>query len=184
MLGVCGCQRNCGGTVVATSIAVSSASVLDQRTLLIDANLYHPALHRSFRLEAEPGLSEAMAMRVEPEECIQVSRVPRLSILTAGAVRCARWSDFNLETFTSLMTELQTEFDMIVVDLPSADTMADCVSLAAATEEVLLVVESERTSGRAACRAHQQLVQSGANVVGTVLNKTCTYVPSWLDRWL
>ena len=72
-----------GKTSLAVLLAFSPARAW-QRTLLIDANLCRPAIHRVFGLPAEPGFAEVLRGEGVLEQVIQSTPVSRLWVLPAG----------------------------------------------------------------------------------------------------
>jgi Mrp family chromosome partitioning ATPase len=69
-----------------------------------------------------------------------------------------------------LLQELAKSFDLVILDTPPVLATADAGILGSLADGVLLVVRAGQTDRVAAKRAHQQLVNVGARVVGTVLN--------------
>lgn len=93
-----------------------------------------------------------------------------LWLLPSGAVATNAAETLRAGRFRNLLQELAASFDVIILDTPPALVSADAVILAPVADDVLLVVRAGQTDRGAAERAHQQLTDAGANVVGAVLN--------------
>ena len=72
----------------------------------------------------------------------------------------------------------------MVFDLPAATESSSAIRLAGMLDGVLLVVETERIRREVARHVAGQLSQSGATLLGVVLNKRQQHVPHWLYRTL
>ena len=91
-------------------------------------------------------------------------------LLPCGAVKRNDSESLKATTVRALITEVSSEFDVIIMDTPPALVSADAVLLASVADDVLLVVRAGQTDRNAAERAHQQLTDAGGNVIGAVLN--------------
>ena len=82
----------------------------------------------------------------------------------------------------SLIKELTSDFELVVVDLPPASQSSAGLRLAGLLDGVLLVIEAERVRREDARRVSDLLVRAGAHPRGVVLNKWRQHVPDWLHR--
>jgi Mrp family chromosome partitioning ATPase len=71
----------------------------------------------------------------------------------------------------SLVDDLATRFDIVLIDSPPVLPVADALILSGYAEAVLLVVAAGSTRRAELRRAAEKLAQAGAPVVGAVLNK-------------
>ncbi len=72
-----------GKTSLASHLAASLARS-GQRTLLIDADLRSPSIHRLFDLTPDPGLSELLRGEAALEDVIASTAIEELKVITAG----------------------------------------------------------------------------------------------------
>ena len=72
-----------GKTLVSSHLAISMA-MAGFKTLLIDADLRCPSLHRLFDLPSSPGLNDLLRDQVDLESVLYSERVPGLSVIPAG----------------------------------------------------------------------------------------------------
>lgn len=72
--------------------------------------------------------------------------------------------------FHALLAQLQGQFDYVIVDTPPVATFVDAAVVASLIDATVLVVRQDFTHREDVRAAYDQLVQAGANVVGTVLN--------------
>ena len=67
--------------------------------------------------------------------------------------------------------------DVILIDAPPITLYPDARAIAPLVDGVILVVEADSTPVSVAARATEILRESGANILGVVLNKTRQYIP-------
>jgi Mrp family chromosome partitioning ATPase/uncharacterized protein involved in exopolysaccharide biosynthesis len=180
-----------GKTLTSANLAVTFAYD-GLRVLLIDCDVRRPRLHGLFQVPRSPGLMELLtpfhngsdstqSLTFNPSEgrtdsgrpvtdVIRPTNVRGLSLLTCGALPTNPSGLLSGVRMRVLLQELAKSFDLVILDTPPVLATADAGILASLADGVLLVVRAGQTDRVAAKRAHQQLVNVGARVVGTVLN--------------
>ena len=162
-----------GKTMTAANLAVTLAYD-GLRVLLVDCDIRRPRIHGLFQLPRAPGLMELLRASGDPDappiRAIRETPVARLSVLPCGALPVNASNLLSGTRMRVLLGELKEQFDIIVLDTPPVLATADASIVASLTDGVLLVVRAGATDRNAAQRAHQQLANVGARVVGTVLN--------------
>jgi Mrp family chromosome partitioning ATPase len=151
--------------------------------LLIDANWTHPALADLCGVPSEPGLIDSLSGDSLAADCIH-ELTTGVSLLTAGRPRDARSLPVPADRFLSLLRDTAEQFELVFVDLPSIRDTPATFELCHLLDGVALVVESERVHWQSGQRELIRLRQSGAHLLGAVLNKRRDYVPNWLYRIL
>jgi len=87
---------------------------------------------------------------------------------------------FDPKRFYDLITEFKTsDFEYVIFDLPSVSTSSATPAMAVFMDQVLLVVEAEKSNREAVKRAYAQLGAAKAKV-SAVFNKGRSYGPKWL----
>jgi capsular exopolysaccharide synthesis family protein len=178
-----------GKTLTSANLSVTFAYD-GLRVLLIDCDVRRPRLHGLFQVPRAPGLMELLTPQYNGKdsgltfnpsngqtdsgrplsEIIRPTNVRGLSLLTCGALPTNPSGLLSGVRMRVLLQELAKSFDLVILDTPPVLATADAGILAALADGVLLVVRAGQTDRVAAKRAHQQLVNVGARVVGTVLN--------------
>ncbi len=159
-----------GKSFVATHLAASLAAV-DQRVVLIDADMRRPRLHEVFNHHRGPGLSDVLMARRSPAEVLRPVGTQGLTLIPSGIPTVKASELLSLQSYRKLIDELRTDFDWVVVDSPPVMAVADASLLSRDATGVLFVTSADRTSIEAADAALVQLDEAGARMMGAVLNR-------------
>lgn len=158
-----------GRSFIAANLAIVF-SQLGERTLLIDADLRRPQQHKLFKLGERDGLSSVLSERAGLETIVTVPSLLSLSVLPAGPTPPNPQELLGRTAFTTLLHALGQDFDVIIIDTPSAAGCADAQTVAVRAGGALMVVRQNRSSMSKVDQLRRSLQQFGANVVGAVLN--------------
>jgi protein-tyrosine kinase len=158
-----------GKTFFAANLAVTLAQ-LAGRTLLVDANLRTPRLHRVFNLPAEAGLSSILSGRTETR-VVQQSNVPGLFILPVGVVPPNPLELVERPAFGLLLHELISKFDHVVVDTSPAGYGADASVVAARCGAALVVARKNSSRVGELKELSETLSRTPATMASVVLNE-------------
>ena len=169
---VAAAQAGEGTTTIARTLAAHVGSLRRYRTLLIDAT----------GLPGGGGHSLAGAVRagVDPETVVSASGSDWLGVaILTGADTDAEPSVAEMGQICDAMRE---RWPVIVVEGPPILARPDSVNLARRSDGVLLVVRAEQPSHENLVRARDLLEASGANILGLVLNRFQSHIPSFIER--
>ena len=158
-----------GRSFIAANLAIVF-SQLGERTLLIDADLRAPRQHELFRLELNAGLSGMLAGRIGPEAVVRMPALIGLSILPAGAVPPNPQELLGRPSFTILLESLIRDFDVVIIDTPAANEHNEAQIIATRAGSALLLAHKNISSIPEMTQLARSLQQTGAAVVGSVLN--------------
>ncbi len=159
-----------------STVALNLAAVRAQggrKILLVDADLRRPRLHRALGVRTSPGLSTLLCGKAEAAEAIVSTAVPGLDLLPSGPVPPNPAELLDSSSFDAVLNALRADdrYDGVILDAPPILTVTDAVLISARVDGTLLVVESDATTRDDARRAVEKLRQSGARLLGAVLNK-------------
>jgi len=159
-----------GKTIIAANLAVGLAQA-GHRVILVDADLRQPRMHDLFGVDLEPGLSNLLNGVADAKAAVRATRIPNLSILTAGAHPPNPAELVGSHRFGELLSFLEKQSDIVVIDTPPVMAVADAAILAHRTSGVLFVVAADTTSRHAAQSALEQLERAKGRFLGAVLNR-------------
>ena len=159
-----------GRSYLAANLAVLF-SQLGERTLLIDADLRAPRQHRIFDVPDTFGLSAVLSGRADRNAVMPIPNFGRLSVLPAGARPPNPQELLSRHVLGDLLQEVRTEFDVILFDTPPAKLYADARIVAFQAASAMVLARKDRTRLADTTGVMRELTNSGARIVGTVLNK-------------
>jgi chain length determinant protein tyrosine kinase EpsG len=167
-LAIAGVNGGDGVSIFAANLAVVF-SQLGENTLLVDANLRRPRQSEIFDIKSRAGLSDILAGRAGSEAVTKIDSFVSLSVLPAGTLPPNPQELLSRAAFSALNTKLEQDHDVVLYDVPAYATGADLLSIAARAGGVLLVARKNETLLTDINTMTEQLAQSGAQVVGSVL---------------
>ena len=158
-----------GKTFVAANLAVAF-SQLGRRTLLVDADMRTPRLHRLFRIERGSGLSAVLSGRA-PLDLTPVPDLPSLFVLPVGTLPPNPLELLESGGFGALLTELAAKFEYVVVDTPSAGLGADAGVISACGGAYVTVARRGKTRLDSMGELVQSLRDPAIEPLGFIVNE-------------
>jgi receptor protein-tyrosine kinase len=168
-LAITSAGRGEGRSFIAANLAVVF-SQLGERTLLIDADLRNACQASLFKLDNRAGLSSMLAGRAGRAAVVRVAGMLDLSVLPAGVAPPNPQELLGRPAFARLLLELAEDFDVILIDTPAARDYADAQTIAARAGAGLVLARKDLTSAPELLQLARSVQQSGAELVGSVLN--------------
>ncbi|MCY2966580.1 MAG: CpsD/CapB family tyrosine-protein kinase, partial [Planctomycetota bacterium] len=139
------------------------------RTVVIDADLRRPTVHRVFNVAAEPGLCEAITQPIDPSTVIQPTSQDGLFVISSGQLTGEALRQLAQDGMTPLMERLRAEFDFVVVDTSPLIPVTDGLLIAQYVDGVILSVRRDVSQYSKVASACQKLQMMGAPVWGAVV---------------
>lgn len=129
-----------GKTTVAANLAISLARHTEQKVLLLEGDLRHPALATKFGLEDLQGVREWFEGQQPITEFIYQVEGHQLWLLPAGAPAEDALRILQSERFAEAVNRLTGCFDWIIIDAPPLAPLADIHLWVQKADGVLLVI--------------------------------------------
>ncbi len=164
-----------GKSTTIANLAVTFAAS-GSPTILVDADLRRPHLHKLFRLPNEQGLTtlvSEMARKggdADLDSHLQATGVPNLQVLTSGPVPPNPAEILASQRMADILARLREKAEYVLIDTPPVIAVADAAVLAPRVDGVFLVINAGKTKRDLAAKARDILLQVNANLLGVVLN--------------
>jgi receptor protein-tyrosine kinase len=144
---------------------------LEDETLVIDANLRNPSLHRLFGVNNREGLSTFLDGSTPQPPIRAVPGVAHLHLLPAGPAVREPHKLIARQSFGRMLERLAEHYSAIFVDTPAVSAGGDALTLALRCSGALLVVRRDHTRLAAVVTLSERLKQMTVEVVGAVINE-------------
>jgi capsular exopolysaccharide synthesis family protein len=156
-----------GKSITVANIALALAENQHLKVCLVDADLRAGRVARLFGVNSTPGLTDVMLDRVAPRLALQGSRLPGLSLISAGREVDNPGEVLSSDHMQQLIGWLKRTHNYVLFDTPPCLPFADAAELSKFIDGVVLVVAIDDTRKRDAERSIESLKAANANVIGT-----------------
>jgi len=169
-----------GASSVACLLARAMAERGRAKTLLVDLNLRTPSLWRLMQAKGHDGFTSMLVENRRLEDVVQDTELADLKVVTAGNGYVDPIDVIDNRRTLEIVSHLGNHADVTFVDCAPVTLYPDARALAPIVDGVILVVEADVTPVSVANRAVELVRDTGANVLGVVLNKRRDYIPERL----
>ncbi len=160
-----------GKTSLASHLAASLARA-GRRTILVDSDLRNPSLHRLFKFDRVPGLSEFLRGEVDLAGVTRETVIPNLSMISAGKADSTALQALAFEVISKLFEQLRLHYDFIIVDSCPVLPVADSMLVGQHVDAVIFSLLREVSRLPRVHAAYQRLAALGIRMLGAVVNGT------------
>ena len=164
------CTPNEGKSTTIANLAVVLTQA-GKSVLLIDCDMRNPTVHKNFNLSNKVGLSSCISMGTPLSEAVQATKIENLYALTGGVIPPNPSELLGSERMKALVEEAGELYDYVLIDTPPVLPVTDALIMSRVVDGVVLVISSGEIKVEMAKDVKAQLVHSGANILGVVLNK-------------
>jgi len=143
------------------------------RTLIIDADLRCPRMHKVYDRPNENGLSSLLNTDFREQDLrnlIQPTSVSGLDVLTAGESSSTNSYLFHSPTLPKLLEMVKRDYRIVLIDTPPLLYTSDARVIARLADATILIARAGKTSRDALLTARQRLEDDGIRILGSVLN--------------
>jgi len=161
-----------GKSLSAINFALVGAS-RGQRVLLIDADLRCGVVSSVMGIRHAPGFAEVLAGKATFEDATHLAspgQYNSLVVLPSGMLPKVPGRILTIDRVREVLAEIAPNFDIVVIDSPPINLLADAALLGSAADAVMLVVRVGHTQVDDLRFAMDQLESTRAPVIGTLLN--------------
>jgi|SRR5216683_1083471 len=173
-LAIASCRPQDGASSVAAALAIDLSQRLSINTVLVDANLRHPGLHRMMAA----GDRRNSQVTLEGAAQLRTTGWSRLTLATC----CLNGDEPQRDLLLADLENILSTFSAVVIDLGVARLDARMLSLVRPTDPILLVVRSGQTERQELVTTTAALRAADRTVAGVILNGATHTVADFLRR--
>ncbi|MFL5897551.1 MAG: polysaccharide biosynthesis tyrosine autokinase [Solirubrobacterales bacterium] len=156
-----------GKTTVAWNLALAEGRA-GARVLYLEADLRRPSISAELGIPGDEGLSLVLTRNSDPTGAIR--SVEGVDVLVAGPIPPNPAELIESQRMSDLLGWAEENYDRVIIDTPPAAVVADAVSLFNQVGGVVAVMRLQKSPREAAEHLRDQLVNTGAPVLGLVVN--------------
>jgi capsular exopolysaccharide synthesis family protein len=166
-----------GKSITAANLGVIMAQA-NVHTVLIDADLKNPVLHKVFNTSNRVGLVNLLeSPEMAIQDCLKPTLINNLQLMTSGEAIQDQSDQLLAERIAEIFDYLKEEVDLVIIDGPPALLAADASILSNQAEGAILVVRAGKTKRRAIKQTLSDLEEANANLIGCIYNQVHKDIP-------
>lgn len=158
-----------GKTMISCNVSIAMAQS-GLRTVIIDADLRRPRVHKAFGVENDNGLVDLLTSPAGIDDVVQETGIENLSVITSGSIPPNPSELLHGPKFQALVDKLREKYDRVIFDSPPMGAVSDPIIISRSVDGTLLVLMFGKTRRELLRRSIEQLVTVGAPLLGCVLN--------------
>lgn len=159
-----------GKTTVTVNLALMFA-ISNAKVLLMDADIRKGRVAKYFNEKPAPGLCDFLSGQKTLNEIVHVSPVnENLSFITCGTRSPKPYELLESEEMHSLLQELRSQYDYIIIDTPPVLLLSDALALSDAVDGAVLVCRHQVSYISDIERSLETLRFSKVNILGVIIN--------------
>jgi capsular exopolysaccharide synthesis family protein len=175
--------RGDGKSTLSALLGIIAARIFRKRTLIIDADLRRPTMHRLMGIAQSPGLFEAMHGGLSSVAVpLAATPLPSLRVIPSGIARAPAVDAYDDRRFRELLDGWRSQFDLILVDAPPVVPVVEPLMIAEHVDAILVVAFAGRTPVTLFRRTKQVLEPVAGKIVGIVLNNAADSLPYYYEH--
>jgi capsular exopolysaccharide synthesis family protein len=166
-----------GASSTACLLARAMADRGRSRALLVDLNLRTPSLSRMLKAPGKDGITSVVSGVRQLADVSQDTPFDGVRVVTAGNGYAHAIDIIDNVRTLETVGDLGRHSDVVFIDAAPVTLYPDARALAPIVDGVILVIEADVTPVAVANRAVELIRDTGANLLGVVLNKRRDYIP-------
>lgn len=159
---------NNGKTINSANLAINFAQ-MGKKTLVIDADMRNPSLHKLFSLSSRNGLSEILAGLTD-NITVTKTDIENLSVLTSGKIPPNPTELLSSPRMDKLLDFVKEHYDCVFIDTPPINIVTDATVFAQKATGYILIVKTDTTNVPELKTTVSTLQGINANILGFILN--------------
>lgn len=159
-----------GKTINATNLAIAFAKS-GYRTILVDADLRRPKVHKRFRIKTVKGLTSALVTSGDLSSMIIPDVIENLDVMPAGIRPPNPPELLGSSAMGKLIAYLKEEYDIVIIDAPPVGLFTDAALMAKFCDATIYVVSAGVPTYEELNKGLEELEKIDAKILGFVMTR-------------
>ncbi len=159
-----------GKTVTVVNMAVSF-SQLDEKVLVVDADLRKPRLHRIFKARNTGGLSSYLTGKLSLKDIILKTSIPNIWLLPSGPIPPNPAELLNSKKMKEMLEEIKKGYDIILIDTPPVLAVIDTLIVSNLVDCIVFIIKAGKTTKKPFRNSIEELRRAKSKIIGVVFNE-------------
>jgi receptor protein-tyrosine kinase len=172
-----------GKTITSCNLAFALAQESEKKTILVDADMRKPAIHKLLGIPKEPGLSEILTKDFDLDHFLQRPIAGGLYAIPAGKGPANPSELLSSSRLRRMVARLRSEFDYIIFDVSPVIPVTDASVLGKQLDGSIMIIRAGWTQAIDIERVHTLLKEAQAKPIGSILTCVVSYIPYYLYRY-
>lgn len=171
-----------GKSLTCAYLAITAATLNREKVALVDFDLRRPRVQDYFAISPGPGVADVLSGKSNIKNVSRSTGLHNLSVIQAGKVDSSPSDILDRADLPGFLQELKFYFDFTIIDSPPLIPVSDPMLIADKVDGVVLMVKSGSTQREVVKRAANLLTNSGANLLGVVVNDLESVLPYYYNN--
>jgi capsular exopolysaccharide synthesis family protein len=158
-----------GKSFVSSNLGLAY-SFLGLRTVVIDADVRRGRVHRLLGGDRRPGLTDFLGGAAALEQVVKPTQYPALFRISSGSRRQDGPELLQSAAMASLVADLRSSYDVLIIDTPPIGVGADALALATLARNLVVVVRTGSTNRELTETKLDFIFRLPVRVLGAILN--------------
>jgi len=159
-----------GKSLVASNLAIVHAQT-GLRTLLVDADLRRPSVHKAYQLHSPVGLSAFLTKTSDNiDEMVHNTEVKNLDVICCGAVPSNPSELIGSARMMEFLQRVRSRYDRVILDCPPVSAVSDPLIISAMSDGVVYVTKFNKIRREHGRKSVARIQNAGIHILGLVIN--------------
>ncbi|QNO16548.1 polysaccharide biosynthesis tyrosine autokinase [Alkalicella caledoniensis] len=158
-----------GKSTTISNLAITLIG-MGHKTLIIDADLRKPKVHKVFNLDNDSGMTNVL-MGESLENAVKRIGGIKLDILTSGPIPPNPSELLGSKKMKDFIEECSRSYDFVLIDAPPIGIVTDSAILSSICDGTIFVVAAGEAQKDQTLKAKEMLEKVGKKTLGVVVNK-------------
>ncbi|MBE6786882.1 MAG: CpsD/CapB family tyrosine-protein kinase [Ruminococcaceae bacterium] len=157
-----------GKSTTALNIAIT-LSQLNKKVVILDTDSRKPSIHKKAKLNNEKGCMDILLGQNTISDVV-IHYNNYLDVITSGSKVKNPSELFSTETFDNLLSQLEEQYDYVILDTPPINVVSDTLIIAQKSSALVMVIRAGVTKYEAFEYAYDSLKVLDIELDGVIVN--------------